>query len=160
MSGHLLSSVNPQAAQTEDFEVPPVGARVQYFARPGQGRGPTTVFAADVLHANPRTGACELWVLFGREDYRDFVNVRQRSDQEPYHCWDYLPDGFDKLADDLDAANGKIDALEKAIFGDYKRPTNADGSPKSVIDILAEFEQKVFAATGVAAPASPKRSSR
>lgn len=153
MTGHLLSTVNPQAAQTEEFEVPPIGARVQYFARPGQGRGPHITFPADVMFADPKTGACVLWVLYGREDYREHPHVHRRSDQNPYHSWEYVPDGFEELSAELDTAQKRIDelvqdnqALEKAIFGDYKRPTNPDGTPKSVIDILAEFEKRVFAA--------------
>jgi len=153
MTGHLLSTVNPQAAQTEEFEVPPIGARVQYFARPGQGRGPHITFPADVMFADPKTGACVLWVLYGREDYREHPHVHRRSDQNPYHSWEYVPDGFEELSEELAdvqlklaQTQAQLAELSSAIFGGYKRPTNPDGTPKSVIDILAEFEKRVFAA--------------
>lgn len=161
MSGHLLASVNPEAVQ---HDVPPIGARVQFFCRPGMGRGNKTVFGADVVDADPRTGACTLTVFYGREDQREFPHVRKRSEQEPYQCWDYMPDGYDALVKDLDvveeglqATQARLSQLERAIFGDYNRPTNPDGSPKSVIDILAEFEQRVFSAQNGATAASPQK---
>lgn len=157
MSGHLMATVNPKAGGAEEYDVPPIGARVQFFARPGYGRSGQNTFAADVMHADPKTGNCVLWVLYGRDDYQEFVNIRQRSDQEPHHCWDYLPDGYEALAEELDETKAQLETLTKAVFGDWSRPTKPDGTPKSIIDILAEFEKRVFAAQASPAPATSRR---
>lgn len=152
MSGHLLQTVNPEAA-AEEHEVPETGSRVIYYARPGQGRGGQLKYAADVLFTDARKGTATLWVLFGREDYREIEHVRRRTDQEPYGSWDYPEDGLDDLIDNVSKLNevvvsqaDEITALKRAIFGDFSEPVNADGSPKSIIGLLAEFEQRVFAA--------------
>lgn len=144
MSGHLLQTINPEAA-AETHEVPEVGSRVIYYARPGQGRGGQTKFAADVLSVAPHKGTACLWVLWGREDWREIDHVRHRSEQEPYGCWDYCEDGIGEILADVDNLKAEVADLKQAIFGDFNPPVNADGSPKSVIDILAEFETKVLA---------------
>lgn len=146
MSGHLLQTMNPEAVA--DHEVPQVGTWVLFFARPGMGMGGKTTFAALCTHADKRTGGCELVVKFAAEDEKTYQHVRRRSDQEPLHCWDFPPDYFaiGDVQERLDGAHDNINALTKAVFGDWNQPTNADGTPKSIIDILAEFEQRVFAA--------------
>lgn len=152
MSGHLLSTVNHEAGANE-YEVPPIGARVIYHARPGTGRNGQLRFAADVMHTDPKTGLCTLWVLYGREDYREMINIRMRTDQEPYHCWDYVEDDFEEIVVELAEAIAKmeetraeLEELRKAVFGGFKPVTTADGKVKSVYDLLQEFEQRVFAA--------------
>jgi hypothetical protein len=134
MSGHLMQTVNPEAAAAE-HEVPHPGTRVLYFARPGQTRQGRNICAADVLSSDARKGTATLYVLFGSEDYREIEHVRMRTDQEPYGCWDYVPDSYDAVMD-------RVEALETAIFGEFERPA------KSIINILADFEQRVFAAEG------------
>lgn len=151
MTGHLMQTINPESA-AEEHEVPEAGSRVIYYARPGQGRGGQTKFPADVLFTDKRKGTVTLWVLFGREDYREIEHVRKRSDQEPYGCWDYTEEAegllreIDVLREENDRLKDDLAKVRVAIFGGYNEPTNADGSPKSIIDILAEFEKRVFAA--------------
>lgn len=150
MSGHLLSTVNPEAGNQE-YEVPPVGSRVVYYGRPGEnGTNGQKVFAADVLSTDPTKGSCVLWVLRGREDYREVAHVYRRSDQNPYGCWDYIEDGFDALADDLakltERFEHEVASIRTALFGEFNPIMKDDGTPKSVYDLLEEFEQRVFAA--------------
>lgn len=144
MTGHMLSTVNPEAA-AETHEVPETGSRVIYYARPGQGRGAQTKFAADVLFTDVRKGTVCLWVLFGREDWREIDHVHKRSEQEPYGTWDYTEEA-EGLLREIDELREENKSLRAALFGDFVPPTKVDGSPKSIIDILAEFEQRVFAA--------------
>jgi hypothetical protein len=160
---HMLSTVNPEAA-ADEHEVPEVGSRVIYFGRPGMlGVNGQKQFAADVIATDPAKGTCVLWVLRGREDYQEQVHVRRRSEQNPYGCWDYVEDGFEdvleycsKLEKQVEVLEHDIKTLHQAIFGSYAPPANKDGTPKSIIDILAEFEQKVFAATGAKGKTKPR----
>lgn len=143
MSGHLLQTVNPEAA-AEDQEVPPVGTRVLYHARPGFGRGGRTAFPADVMHNDPKKGTCVLWVLFGREDYKEIEHVQKVSEQNLYG-WSYTEESEGMLRE-IDALRDELAMLRASIFGGYEEPKHADGTRKSIVDILAEFEQRVFAA--------------
>jgi len=141
MSGHLLSTVNPDADSVNPDDLPPLGARVQYFARPGMGQGAKTTFAADVLHVNPTTGLVSLLIIYGADDAREMINQRRRSDQNPFG-WDYMP------APQLTA---ELASLRKAIFGDYNPPK------RSVIDILADFEKRLAAIGGEPAKVSKRK---
>lgn len=144
---HLLSTVNPQAAGAEPYDVPPVGMRVLYYARPGEnGSAGRKSFAADVMASDPTKGTCTLWVLRGPEDYREYVHVYQRSDQNPYGCWDYIDDGIDGILADLDETKSQLASLQKAVFGEFNPIMKGDGTPKSVYELLQEFETRVFAA--------------
>lgn len=154
MSGHLLQTMNPEAVEGPE-DMPELGTWVLFIARPGMGQGGRSIFGAHVMHVDKRKGTCSLEVHFGRDDTRMYDHVRRRTDQEPMHCWDFTPDWYaiTDCQDRTDALADGFKKLEGAIFGDFNRPVKEDGSPKSIIDILAEFEQRVFAAEKAAKPA-------
>ncbi len=123
---------------------------MQYHCRPGQGRGGKTVFGAHVLHTNERTGLTDLLVIWGPEDFREMMNQRRRSDQEPFG-WDYMPDARQieidahvktivSHAQELVALREELDGLKAVVLGDYNPPE------RSMIDILADFEGRLKAA--------------
>lgn len=129
---HLLKTVNPDADTVDPSDVPPPGLRVQYHARPGMGVGLKNVFGAEVLHCDPRTGLTALLVIYGPEDYREMINQRRRSDQNPFG-WDYMP------IPGLEETRAALAELRTMILGEYKPPKRA------MVAILADFEQRLAA---------------
>lgn len=132
MAGHLLQTVNPAADTVDPSDVPPAGLRVQYHCRPGMGVGGKTLFGAEVLHCDPRTGLTSLLIIYGPEDYREMINQRRRSDQNPFG-WDYMP------VPGLEEVRAGLVELRTILLGDYAPPK------RSVVDILADFEKRLAA---------------
>lgn len=121
--GHLLSTVNPEAAAAikpeEPFKgrEPYVGEIVQYWARAGERPWGRLCFPAIVMDfkpvsENPR-GIATLMVLYGAEDHRNYDVVMHRSPENPTHAWDFPPVRQDNEQD--------IARLCETIFGDEKR---------------------------------------
>lgn len=114
--GHLLSTVNPEAANAITSEAvnpfavrePYIGEIVHYHSRSGEGRSGKTVFPAHVMKVS-EDGALELLVLYGVDDMREYPIVRPKTYDQPYHAWSFVPGAIDH--------GGKIKMIEEAVFG-------------------------------------------
>jgi hypothetical protein len=94
MAGHLLKTVNPEAADAIGKEdtpsvLPPIGASVRYYPRPMEGRGGRTVFFMLVTEhtEDGRVGGVG---IFDAQDFRDIRPCWQRTDANPAPAWDWL----------------------------------------------------------------------
>lgn len=88
---HYLKTVNPDAAAAigkVEHEQPPIGTTLQYYARPGEGRGGKPIAPMVVTHHRPdgRIGGV---VTYDSNDRND-VEVWQRSDANPFPAWDWV----------------------------------------------------------------------
>lgn len=119
--GHLLSTVNPEAAaaiqpDVDPFAVraPEVGEIVHYFARLGEGRSGRMIFPAFVMrveHEGPRRGLLELIVIYGVDDVRGYSNVRRKTHDETMNVWDFMPGALGN--------QGDINMILKSLFGEH-----------------------------------------
>ena len=119
-----------------------------------QGR---TVFAAVVIHQHPDDGSLDLIIWYEAEDQIWEQRVRQRSETQPCHCWDFVPPlapgdhPDDHLGEDFDAVHDRIDELEGhmgvakdlaralmlQMYGDYEAPS------KPMIEYLDDFDVRL-----------------
>jgi hypothetical protein len=89
--GHLLATVNPEAAEAikpASTLLPSVGHFVKFFPRPGEGRGGRTDYALFVT--NVHDGLVDGMAFFDQQDFRDYVNLRIRTADNPYQSWEFL----------------------------------------------------------------------
>ena len=125
--GHLLSTVNPEAAAAVKPEEPPfpirapyIGEAVQYFARPGEGRGGgRDVFPAMMMKFG-EDGVAELCVIYGADDFRDRINIPKKTHDKPWNSWDFMPNAMGGSADVkmlCAAIFGKHDPVEESVYG-------------------------------------------
>jgi hypothetical protein len=154
---HLLSSVNPEAAERIEnpaMDAPDIATMVVYRARRGIMRMGRTEFPAIVL-GHDEEGWLELLVMMEPEDMMLESHVRPlvEGNTDQGHCWRHVEDdrtieiedlkvSVDTLAESLEVARREIDDLKKLILGDYKP------AKLSVYDLLAEFEGKLKAKKG------------
>ena len=132
----------------QKIRVIPVGTIVQYFGRSGAMRQGRTVFSGVVIHQHPDDGSLDLIIWFEAEDHIWEQRVRQRSDTQPDHCWDFVPPvetgtkpdyaaAFEHIQSRLDHLEADIKRIELQMYGSYEVPD------KSMIEYLADFEKQL-----------------
>lgn len=156
--GHLLASVNPEAADAIDHPPAPpdVGTWVVYRGRAGFSRMHRTEFAALVLGAHD-DGSLTLMVVMEPEDMMMEIRVPFQSHNQPNFCWRYRVKSKEEMAaensefaaldqrvaaleaaiDGEDILVDKVEALEKQVWGDY------NATDKSIFSHLAGFEDRL-----------------
>ena len=150
---HLLETAQRMAANDptiEKIRVIPVGTIVQYFGRHGAMRQGRTIFSAVVINQHPDDGSLDLIVWFEAEDQIWEQRVRQRSETQPAHCWDFVPvvDGFygdyDRLKEQIDALtqgafrmHDKLTELNTAVYGEFEKPE------MPLVDYLDIFDRRL-----------------
>ena len=151
--GHLLSTVNPEAAgaiqPAEDpfaIRAAEIGEVVHYFARPGEGRSGKTKFPAVVMHVGmdgPQRGWLELLVIYGVDDQRGYINIRRKTHDETMNVWDFIPGALGNAGDinlilrSLFGGNAVVeDSVYDMIKMLAKRLTKVEASNKALSDRL------------------------
>lgn len=139
MSGHLLRTVNPDAADMIEAQVPKripqVGAPAVYHCRPGEGRRGLVKFPGLVLRSSADTGI-DMIVFFDAEDFRLVERLQPWTEQNPVFC--YTASTNDPtLFDRLDQLAEELETIKAAVFGEFDAPS------QSVIGYLASFEKKL-----------------
>jgi hypothetical protein len=148
MSGHLLASVNQEAADNirplpVRQPLPGVGEVVIYTMRPGHGRNGQTRFPALVM--GERGGKLLLTVIIDAGDMVDESHVEEAGPGNEFHCWERpQPAAATGLHGTVAALHERIGALEeefrllqKTVLGGYEHPKI------SIIDIMQEFETRL-----------------
>lgn len=156
--GHLLSTLNPEAAEEADSGrlvphhpewplLPRVGQMVSYHPRPGEFRRGREEFPAIVLHAEPERGTLDLLVVYDRDDWHGMEGVpRWPADgstlgwtqAEPPRSDSARDPRFDDMLAKLDMLEGMIEALASRIFGKLEMPEG-----ETLLGILDEHEDRV-----------------
>lgn len=158
--GHLLSTVNPEAAaaiqprQVAAKDMPAVGSFVQYFARPGEGRRGGHEFGAMVTRVYDN-GTIDGIAFYDADDFRNLERLPQRSEHHEFPAWDWREEapttiradnvglgqhikdfqthqnGFNQGTQDrIVAMEHRIDELAQALSRLY-----GEGLPRSVTEI-------------------------
>lgn len=135
--GHLLETINPESADRIAGPLPPgVGGWVVYVARPGEGRSGSQEFPALVMKRREGSGL-DLLVFYGVEDIGERADMPPINEDHPFPGWKFRteaePEKFEPSR--LNKMREELDSLKSAVLGDYEKP------PKSVIDLLADFEK-------------------
>lgn len=150
MSGHLLKSVNPEAAgdiQPMPYKppLPAVGEVVQYTMRPGWGRNGRNRFPALVM--GEQGGKLMLTVIIDAGDLVDEQFVDEAGPGVETHCWERPPQttipgihgtvaGLHERIGDLER---QFKALQEVVLGDFEPPA------VSIIHIMQDFENRLRA---------------
>jgi len=148
--GHLLSSVNQQAADNIQpiqprQPLPGVGEMVVYTMRPGHGRNGRTRFPAVVM--GEQGGKLLLTVMIDAGDMVDESLVEEAGPGAEFHCWERpAPTAVPGIHGTVAALHERIGELEEEsrkmreiILGDYDIPKIA------LFEIFAKIEQRVKA---------------
>jgi hypothetical protein len=164
MSGHLLSTTNPELAAEltapevalpmpeavadlpealQDFShLPDRGTPVIYICRPGEGRAGKTEFPATVMHHEP-DGSLYLMVFYDSDDIEMRQRVRKKSDTVDWPAWRYV-EGYGPIVVEepfepsrLNKLRADVDRMRAGIYGSYEEPG------KSVMEFLVSFEEKL-----------------
>jgi hypothetical protein len=121
--GHLLATVNPEAAAAIKPEESPflvrepfTGETVQYFARPGEGRAGRQIFGAQILKWDEH-GMAQLLVFYGADDFREFNNVGKKTIDRTFNCWEFMPDALAHRGGGTE--EGDLDRLANLILGEH-----------------------------------------
>lgn len=155
MGGHLLSSVNPEAAEAiqpgpERRRLPDVGEIVRYQMRQGHGReGGRTIFPAFVQGHGERD-TLMLTVVFDAGDMIDESLVSEIGPGNEFHCWERVSgEGVRPLAERLAEPAGllgmvktletRLDELGDCVLGEFDIPK------VSIIAIMQDFENRLRA---------------
>lgn len=141
--GHLLSSVNPEAAAAIDGDYPrvEVGSPVKYTMRDGQRRAGRTQVPGFIMAQND-DGTCDLLLLMEPEDFIEERHIPMKSEHQIVNCWEYLVPA--PVRAEIENLYAIIDELKSDVFGEYNEP------PKAVMQYLADFDvrlQKIESAT-------------
>lgn len=156
MEGGLpdLSTLPDGAEPLPDVEaaivnLPEIGTPVRYHARPGFMRARQTVFPATVL-SHRDDGTVDLYVTFDSDDTIREEYVRPYSEAEPNHCFALLGERAVNQVDEINKLWSELGLIRATVLGDYVDP------PKSVMDYLADFEQRLGALSTVP-PTQPRK---
>lgn len=162
--GHLLKTVNPEAAGAIAGNAPPMpmlGEMVIFRPRMGEQRGGKTEFPAMVLAFPDGAGQpLDLLIFYGADDQIERNRVLRATDHEPLNAWimhprnvmfePFEPSRLNSMAKDL--------AILKAqVFGEFVDP------PKAIMAYLDEFGRRLKTmekALGVAPKGKPGRPSK
>ena len=135
--GHLLETVNPDAAAVIDgeFEVIQVGMPVLFRARAGSMRAGRTSFFASVMKQNQDDGSVDLLVMMEPEDFVEERHVRRFSEQQQTQVWEPI---VPSLAD-FNALAERLSALEKNVLGPFRDP------PMALMEYMDNFDKRLRA---------------
>jgi hypothetical protein len=150
MSGHLLSTVNPEASAAIQPDamlpkLPDVGDLVVYHMRQGFGRQGRTRFAALVQGRGDRD-TLNLTVIIDAGDFIDEQFVSQIGVGNEFHCWEWpddsrRADGFRgtvaALHQRIGELEGEAKTLRDCVLGDFDVPG------VSIIHIMQDFETRL-----------------
>lgn len=134
--GHMLATINPEAAAAIDNPPPPpdVGTWVVFKPRAGVSRMHRTEFAACVMGSH-EDGTLMLWVVLEPEDHMMETRVPFQSHNQSAFCWryargsaadleirvkkieDYLAQE-DALVEDLEAVRSRVSTVEQVLASD------------------------------------------
>jgi hypothetical protein len=141
--GHFLATVNPEAAEAIGAEVVPldlpgIGTTVQYFPRPGEGRGGRSEFSFIVTQHTPdgRVGGVG---VFDAQDFRDVMPCWRKSDDNPFPAWDWpkgRQTGGSVTRDDLDAVREAIRVVGARVTEALVELRQRAGTQPDVNDLL------------------------
>lgn len=128
--GHLLETVNPQAAAAIEgiapVDYPQIGEPLRFHRRKNDFRAGKTTFPAMCLGVNPDQGLVDLLVVFDVEDY-----IRQQVKQ-----WDGENPGWERLGKpdgDIGELRRDLNQVAEDLYGENARPS------ASVCDALASL---------------------
>jgi len=149
--GHLLSSVNPEAAERIQPALgrpplPSVGSVVLYHMRPGHGRQGRTAFPAFVM-AQENGRRLSLLVMIDAGDMIDETLVEQYGVGQEHHAWEPIEDGravAEGLRGTITALHTRVGELEAEIAALSKIVVGEFDAPKvSIIHIMQDFENRL-----------------
>lgn len=148
--GHLLSTVNPEAAAAIQPEptaprLPGVGELVIYHMRHGHGRQGRTRFPA-VVQDHGERGTLHLTVILEAAELKNETLVEQIGVGRDAHVWErpdgsHLADGFRGTIASLHQRIGELEGenktLRDCVLGDFDIPKI------SIIGIMQDFENRL-----------------
>jgi hypothetical protein len=153
MSGHMMSTMNPEAiAEMDAASLPQVGDTVIFVPRPGEGRRGRQQFPAIVMAHNDARGrtGLDLLVIYDARDVIDLDSVQISDENYNSFCWKPREQTAAPVAPDYDDLRRDLDTLRQDIYGAYEKP------PKSLMDYLVDFEARVKAAEAATGKAPKK----
>ena len=168
MAGHLLKSINPEAAAAIQPSparprIPDVGELVIYHMRRGHGRQGRTRFPALVQSQSER-GTLGLTVILEAGELQNVTLVSELGPGgDEGHCWErpdgsHLADAFRNTVASLHQRIGDLEGENKSlrdlVLGEYAAPA------VSIIHIMQDFENRLRALKTAQAQAPVKRSKR
>lgn len=137
--GHLLASVNPEAAAAIRPEpiiaagrVPYIGEPVIYFTRPGEGRSGRNQFPALVLDYRADNDSADLVIFFAADDIGDRFRCQRRTTENASACWDFRDEEGGEVT------RAEYDQLRKDVYGASVRPDQ--GALDYIYEIIAEVK--------------------
>jgi hypothetical protein len=145
--GHLLATVNPEAARQIDDRrpLPRIGQPVVYHPRPSEIRRGRTEIPAIVLAVDEHNRRLELMVMFEAADMITQPSVPEHVAGD--RGWSYLPD---QVTDEIAALReenaqlrNKLDVLTAMVCGDFQMPEG-----ESVLSLLDIQDGRVTALEG------------
>lgn len=117
--GHMLASMNPQAAHEIDNPValPGVGSTVVYCPRPGEVRAGKTRVPAIVLKADAENGLLDLVVIYEADDFLSRKSLPRRMGED--RGWEPAEGSAQAIAERLDAFKREVGEV---LFGEHVKP--------------------------------------
>lgn len=150
MGGHLLSTVNPEAAaliqpEPAALKLPDCGDMVIYHMRQGYARQGRTRFPAFVQSRGGLPGTLNVTVIIDAGDLADEQMISQIGVGQEFHCWEWPDDSrnggspgtvasLHQRIGDLETENK---ALRDCVLGDFEVPG------VSIIHIMQDFENRL-----------------
>lgn len=164
MAGHLLSTVNPEAAQEADSGrlvphhgsgggdllalrptlVPKIGEVVAYHPRPGEFRRGRTEFPAMVLQRDEASRTLDLLIFYDRDDQHTMEGVPEWPQGQMTLGWSRIDSALsdDPRVPELEARLAALEelvaTLKSALLGNLDMPEG-----ESVLSILDEHEDRI-----------------
>jgi hypothetical protein len=179
MSGHLLSSVNRDAAEAigrggNESALPGVGELVIFYPRPGELRAGVGRHTALVTRSNEDDNSLDLVVVYDSDDLVGQRRVPKRSLdggmgwETPRRRSSVLqvehevpgpataPEVVAALMRQVEALEKTVAGLQKTIFGEFEAP------PEAFVEILSDHEDRLIKLEPVATkkPATKKAAAK
>lgn len=155
---HLMSTVNPEAIrEMEPDRLPAAGDFVIFMCRPGEGRRGRYEFPALVIGRNDSRGpnGLDIVVIYDANDMVDLDSVQECGEHLESFCWkrrDMPTKVVNDVSSEIAELRRRLDLLYEKIYGGYNEPS------KSLMDYLADFEQRVKAVEALAG--APKKAGK
>lgn len=156
--GHLLRTINPQAAGILDElekpsvigPLPSVGTSVQFRLRGGEWRNGSDVFAAIVTRAHPEKGLIDVVVVLGADDTMDQREVPRQTEDSGWG-WSPVEGSATAQVEELRTSIAAFkEELAAVLFGIHEK------SEESVYDMIVEIDQRIAALEPNVSKAKPK----
>jgi hypothetical protein len=158
--GHLLKTVNPEAAaalEATETPLPQQGQWVRYHCRPGEARSGRPTAPALVMHVDAMDRVCDLLVKHGPDDEVMQFRIRAWSPINDYHCFSILdepsresiapPDGTR-----LDVLDTKLAVLENEL---RKSLREANEAAEHLNRQVAQLTQELASLRAASGPPRP-----